>query len=233
MSESRAAIRADTHRLIASRYPTVGIFDDLKLSPDEIAVAFVLESLTNDRLTSISGRLQLLPASEILQGATANMVMAAFLHADENGGRFTDGRLGGWYAAFEIETAIAETVHHNTRRLQLSDGAFPSTIQMRQLIAGIDCSLIDVRGQQKARPELYEVANYSKSQAFGVSLRWPKSGNGENGIVYDSVRRDGGTNVCVFRPSLISLPVVQGDHYQYNWDNKGNVSVSKLANIEH
>lgn len=233
MSESRASIRAHTHRLIASRYPTVGIFDDLNLSQEELTVAFLLESVTNDRLTSHSGRLQLLPPSEIVQGPTANMVMAAFLHADETGGRFTDGRLGAWYAALEIETAITETVHHNTRRLRLSEGAFPSNIQMRQLIAGIDCSLIDIRGQQETRPELYAANNYSKSRAFGLALRWPSSGDGENGIVFDSVRRKGGNNVCVFRPSLILLPVMQGDHYQYSWDGEGSVTVSKLANIDH
>ncbi|NPV22111.1 RES family NAD+ phosphorylase [Bradyrhizobium aeschynomenes] len=233
MSESRASIRAHTHRLIASRYPTVGIFDDLNLSQEELTVAFLLESVTNDRLTSYSGRLQLLRPSEIVQGPTANMVMAAFLHADETGGRFTDGRLGAWYAALELETAIAETVHHNTRRLRLSEGAFPSNIQMRQLIAGIDCSLIDIRGQQETRPELYAANEYSKSRAFGLALRWPSSGEGENGIVFASVRRKGGTNVCVFRPSLILLPVMQGDHYQYSWDNKGDVTVSKLVNIDH
>jgi RES domain-containing protein len=232
MIQSRAAIRATTHRLIASRYPTVGIFDDLDLTQDELAAAFLLESVTNDRLTSLSGRLQLLPPSEVVQGLTATMVMAAFLHADEQGGRFTDGRLGAWYASLEVETAIAETVHHSTRRLKLSEGAFPSTIQVRQLMANIDCPLVDIRGLQQARPELYDPADYSASRAFGISLRWPFSAAEENGIVYDSVRRSGGTNLCVFRPSLVALPVLQGDHYQYNWDSKGNVAVSRLANIE-
>jgi hypothetical protein len=76
----------------------------------------------------------------------------AFLHADETGGRFTDGRLGARYASFGVDTAIAETVHHSTRRLRLSDGAFPANIQMRELVAGIDCTLVDIRGQQKNRP---------------------------------------------------------------------------------
>jgi RES domain len=228
---ARAHVREPTHRLIASRYPPVGVFDDLTGDKDELAFAFLLESATNDRLAVLSRRIPLLPDSEIVQGPGATMVMAAFLHADEAGGRFTDGRLGAWYAAFDIDTGIAETLYHCTRRLRLSDGAFPSNIQMRELVAGIDCELVDIRGGQTTRPELYDPDDYRAAQAFGTSLRWPTSGPGENGIVYDSVRRAAGTNVCVYRPSLIILPVVQADHYEYRWDRTGQPKVLKLTNV--
>jgi hypothetical protein len=228
---ARAQISGATHRLIASRYPTVGVFDDLTADPDELTVAFLLESATNDRLSILSRRLPLLPPAEIVQGAGATMVMAAFLHADQAGGRFTDGRLGAWYAALDVETAIAETVFHATRRLRLSDGAFPSSIQMRELIGHIDCALVDIRGMRNDRPELYDADDYAGARAFGIALRWPREGAGENGIVYDSVRRAGGRNVCVYRPSLIALPVIQADHYAYRWDATGRVTVLRLTNI--
>jgi hypothetical protein len=228
---ARGHVRGTTHRLIASRYPPVGVFDDLTADPEELRVAFLLESATNDRLGVLSRRLPLLPDSEIVQGRGATMVMAAFLHADEAGGRFTDGRLGAWYAALDVETAIAETLHHSTRRLRLSAGAFPSNIQMRELLAGIDCELIDIRGLRSARPDLYDPDDYSVSRPFGISLRWPKSGRGGNGVVYDSVRRASGTNVCIYRPSLVQVPVTQGDHYEYRWNAAGNVSVFRLSNI--
>jgi hypothetical protein len=227
---SRANVRASTHRLIASRYPPVGVFDDLTADPDELAIAYLLESATNDRL-AMSRRLPLLPADEILQGPGATMVMAAFLHADEAGGRFTDGRLGAWYASLDVHAAIAETLHHNTRRLRLSNGAFPANIQMRELVAGIDCTLVDVRGQQGTRPELYDPDDYGAGQTFGVGLRWPATGDGENGIVYDSVRRPGSTNVCIYRPSLIQLPAKQTDHYEYHWDAAGIATVLRLTNV--
>jgi hypothetical protein len=228
---ARAHVREATYRLIASRYPPVGVFDDLAAEKDELAMAFLLESATNDRLAVLSRRLPLLPESEIVQGPGATMVMAAFLHADETGGRFTDGRLGAWYASFDVDTAIVETVYHSTRRLRLSGGAFPSNIQMRELVADIDCDLIDIRAQQKDQPDLYRKDEYRASQAFGVGLRWPASGAGENGIVYDSVWRVGGMNICVYRPSLIQLPVNQADHYEYRWDAAGTVSVLKLSNV--
>jgi hypothetical protein len=102
---------------------------------------------------------------------------------------------------------------------------------MRQLVAGIDCALVDIRGRTETRPDLYHRDDYSAGRAFGIGMRWPPSGEGENGIVYDSVRRAGGTNVCVYRPSRIILPVNQLDHYEYRWDASGAISILKLANV--
>jgi hypothetical protein len=229
---AQSRVKHTSHRLIASRYPPVGVFDDVAVDRDELMIAFLLESATNDRLAILSRRLPLLPEDEVVQGPGATMVMAAFLHADEAGGRFTDGRLGAWYAAFDVDTAIAETVHHSSRRLRLSDGAFPSSIQMRELVANIDCDLTDIHDQQKTRPELYDRDDYTAPRVFGIGLRWPKDAKGANGIVYDSVRRSGGTNVCVYRPSLVTLPVRQADHYEYRWDAAGRVNVLKLTNID-
>lgn len=229
----RSRIRRKTHRLIASKHPTVGVFDDLTSDPGDLRVAFILETLTNDRLAA--QRINLLPDEEIIAGPVgsgASIVMAAFLHADEAGGRFTDGRLGGWYAAFDLETAIAETMHHNDRRLRLSTGGFPNRIQIRELIVKISADLIDARDLQKERPELYRDTDYSASQAFASEIRWPKSSPPENGVVFDSVRRKNGMNVCIFWPSKVPLPVVQGDHFEYQWDAAGHPTVVKLTNVE-
>lgn len=225
-----AHINQKTHRLVASRHPTVGVFDDLTADPGDLRDAFLLESLTNDRHAAVA-RMALLHNNDIITGAGASLVMAAFLHADERGGRFTDGRLGGWYAAFDIETAIKETIYHNERRLRASIGSFPNRIQMRQLAATVDTILVDLRGLQTSHPDLYHPADYTASQAFAVSLRWPTSGKPEDGIVFDSVRRPGGVNVCVFWPSRVSLPVAQGDHFEYNWDSRGDVTVVKLTGM--
>lgn len=229
---ARTRVRNKTHRLIASRYPTIGVFDDLTDDTEELRIAFQLESLTNDRVALLTGRIASLPKEEIVQGETASLVMAAFLHADDAGGRFTDHRLGAWYASFDVQTAIAETSYHSDRRLRMSEGVFPATIQIRELTTTIDCSLVDIRGEQKSRPELYHPDDYSASRAFGVGLRWPAEGAGENGIAFSSVRHAGGTNVCLYRPTLVPLPITQGDHYDYRWDADGALSVLKLTSVE-
>ncbi|MEX2617393.1 MAG: RES family NAD+ phosphorylase [Alphaproteobacteria bacterium] len=231
---ARSQVQHRTHRLIASRYPPVGVFDDIAADEEELRVAFLLEAATNDRLAFMERRLGLLPAGEVVNGEGASLVMAAFLHANETGGRFTDARLGAWYAALDIETAIAETHFHADCRLRLSEGAFPSSIQIRELIADIDGTLVDIRGGQGGRPELYapNPADYGPAQLFAAGLRWPEGGGDpENGIVYDSVRRGGGVNVCLFRPTLVPLPVLQGDHYEYRWDAGGVASVLKITNV--
>jgi RES domain len=225
----RAHVHQKTHRLIASRFPTVGVFDDLTRDPLDLCAAFLLESLTNDRVAA--KRLGLLPDSEIITGSSgsgASIVMAAFLHADASGGRFSDGRLGAWYASFELETAFAETIFHNTRRLRLSEAGFPNRIQMRELLATIDCELVDARG---GRSELYQETDYSVSQSFATGLRYPPSGSPENGIVFNSVRRKSGTNICIFWPSKVPLPIVQAGHYEYQWNGHGEVVVVKLTGV--
>ena len=223
-------VNQKTHRLVASRHPTVGVFDDLTADPDDLRVAFLLESFTNDRHAA-AARIALLPKNEIITGAGASLVMAAFLQTDERGGRFTDGRLGAWYAAFDIETAIEETIYHNERRLRASAGGFPNRIQMRELAATVDTILVDLRSLQTALPDLYHPTDYTASQAFAVSLRWPPSGKPEDGIVFDSVRRAGGVNACVFWPLKVPLPVIQGDRFEYNWDTRGDVTVVKLTGM--
>jgi len=227
-------IQEKTNRLIASRYPTVGVFDDIAADPNDLRDAFVIESLTNDRLALAAGRISNLPNSEIITSAAGNgasLVMAAFLHADDRGGRFTDSRLGAWYAATRVETAIKETLHHTTARLSRSAGGFPNRIQMRQLIANINTELIDIRGQQANLPHLYDLNDYSKSQAFGSEHRWRSWPPSTNGIVFDSVRDHGGTNVCIFWPSQVPLPILQGDHYEYHWNNKGEPEVLKITGV--
>jgi hypothetical protein len=115
--------------------------------------------------------------------------------------------------------------------LRLSAGGFPNRIQIRELIVTIKSDFVDVRGLQKNRPELYRDADYSASQAFASEIRWPKSPPPENGIVFDSVRRKSGTNVCIFWPSKVPLPVAQGDHFEYQWDAAGHPTVMKLTNV--
>ncbi|MBV8799281.1 MAG: RES family NAD+ phosphorylase [Alphaproteobacteria bacterium] len=196
-------------------------------TPADIAAAFELEMLTNDRLQVPFERLHELPESEWLVGEpNATIVMAAYLHADEAGGRFSDGSLGAWYCSFDLQTAIRETVYHHTRRLSHSAAGYYQTIQMRELRAEVDAKFQDLRGQQDLHPELYSPASYAESQTYGVALRKA----GANGICYDSVRRQGGVCLAVFRPKLL-LNVTQADHFQYEWTGSETPLVSQLTNI--
>ncbi|MCY4099508.1 MAG: RES family NAD+ phosphorylase [Rhodobacteraceae bacterium] len=233
---AKCRIRKKIHRLISSNYPTIGIFDDLTDDLEELRVGFILEAMTNDRHLLLQSRINLIPDNEIAIGSTASIVMAAFLHADEKGGRLNSGKLGAWYGSLEVETAIAETFYHSDRRLKLSEDAFPSRIRLRELIANVDQPLIDIRNRQTDFPELYQLDpdRYLGSQEWADDFRWPKDAeqSSENGIVYNSVRKKNGINVCIFWPTSIKLPVNQGDHYEYNWDKFGKSRILKLTNMD-
>lgn len=194
-----ARARGRTHRLIASRWPTIGIFDTVA-TPADARDALVLESWTNDRVTAELDRLTHLPDDDWITGKPgATLVMAAFCYPAPGGGRFNTERLGAWYAAREVETSIAETVYHHTRRLALSALGFQCTIQMRELRADVDARFHDIRGRRRSRPDLYDPDSYARSQPFGERVR----AAGSNGVLFDSVRRRGGRNVAVFRPRLL------------------------------
>lgn len=227
----RARLKARTVRLISSRFPTVDVFDDVADDEDDLRAAFEIEELTNTRLIAAE-RLRRIPGGEVrLGGAGASLVMAAFLHAPEEGGRFSDHRLGAWYAATEVETSLAETIYHHERRLKASAAGFPARLQMRELIARLDDEFLDLRGLQDSRPELYHPTDYAASQAFASANRWPFAAEGERGVIYDSVRRVGGVNVCVWRPLSVPLPVEQGDHFEYVWDAAGRLAILKLTGV--
>jgi len=220
-------LRVRTHRLIASRYPTIGVFDTVA-APDDVEAALLIETLTNDRTAATLDRLHRLDRREwVLDQPGATLVMAAFCHPAPGGGRFNTEALGAWYCATEIETAIAETVYHHTRRLAHSAAGFRQTIQMRELLSTPAGAFHDLRGQRSRRQDLYDAESYAASQPFGEELRR----GGADGIAYESVRRNGGTNLVVFRPSLLP-PVLQGDHYDYRWTGSPRPAVAKLTNVE-
>ena len=103
----------DTHRLIPSRFPPVGVLDVVTL-PEDLELIFELEGWTNDRITAELGIIHMLPADEWVVGRPhATAIMAAFCHPAPNGGRFNTPDLGAWYAAFDLETAFAESIHQH------------------------------------------------------------------------------------------------------------------------
>jgi len=219
-------------RLVPSRFPTVGVFDELADTEAELRILFNLEMLTNERLNAPIGRLELLPEGSLVTGRGAHQIMAAWVHCHDDGGRFNDGRLGAWYASLNVATAIDETVFHLTKRLSKSEGGFPQQIQMRELRTHVQAPLVDLTGLQTTYPELYHHSDYAGSQRFANNYRWPFAETGINGLRYNSVRSEGGINVCVFKPQLLSQPIIEGSHYQYEWSANGEVFIDKMTPLK-
>ena len=212
-----------THRLIPSRFPPTGIFD-LVASAEDLDSVMELEARTNDRISAELGRRPMLPREDWVFGVPgASMIMAAFCHPNPEGARFTTGEIGAWYAGLKLDTAIAESIHHNTRRL-METGLTYVRLRMRQLIADVDASVHDIRGRRDPTPEVYDPDRYTESQRFGARLR----GAGSEGMVYQSVRRAGGECVAIFSPRRIlgAVPVAK---FEYRWSGSREPGVVRLS----
>lgn len=213
--ESRATrVRWDpSYRLVASRFPPVGLFDRVA-DPADLEVVLAAESLTNDRLRDEAGAIRLVPPGERVSGPGTTPIMAAFTHLHPEGGRFNDATFGAYYAARELETAVAEQAHHRGIFLARTREA-PGEVDLRSYLAKIDARLVDVRGWGRRRPDLMNRDSYADSQRFARARRE----EGATGIVYDSVRREGGQCVAIFRPRAVA-PVIQGPHVCLVWDGR-------------
>lgn len=209
-------------RLVPSRYPSVGIFDAIA-SPDDLDDVIELEAWTNDRLSTELGVLHLVPKDEWVVGEPlATVVMAAFCHPRTGGGRFSGESRGAWYAARTLETALAESIYHRTRELG-EVGHFDTRVQMRLYHADFASTFHDLRGARGYAP-IYDPQSYAASQPFARGL----FEQGSHGIVYDSVRHQGGECLACFRPRLVKRVRVAA-HYEYAWSGTPEPRVRRIT----
>jgi hypothetical protein len=199
------------YRIIPSRFPPIDLFERIA-PPEDWEALIALESLTNDRIRQEVGDVSLVPVEERVSGPGASVVTAAFTHLNPSGSRFADATFGAYYAASDVETAIAETKFHREEFLRATREA-PISIEMRVYLADMVADLHDVRGMRDTLPDVYRLADYGASQALARWLR----GEGAAGIAYDSVRREGGECVALYRPKMLTN-VRQGAHLLYKWN---------------
>ena len=202
-------------RIIASRYPPIPLFERLTPDPAVWETLIALEQLTNPRVRDETGEIALVPPEDRVSGPGAGYVMAAFTHVNRRGSRFSDGTYGVYYAAAEMETAIAETTHHFERFARDCNDP-PRMEDMRVLLgtaAGVFEDVAALPPPHRARVLAPE--DYAASRAFARPLR----DAGALGVVYPSVRLEGGMCLGAFRPQAVGLPR-QERHLKYRWNGE-------------
>ncbi|MBY5470695.1 RES domain-containing protein [Rhizobium leguminosarum bv. viciae] len=211
-----------SYRLIPSQFPPIGLFETVTRVADLEAV-MELVGWTNDRL--VADRIQRLPEDQWVYGvANASIVMAAFLHVAPGGMRFNGPDLGAWYAADDLRTAAAEVGHH-LRREALARGVATMARTYRSYSANLIGDYLDIRGEERLRPHVYDGTSYAASQVLGEEVR----SSGGAGILYDSVRLKGGVAIVAHRPRNIR-DVVQADHLEITVSaTERRIYVRKLA----
>ena len=214
----------NTHRLIPSRFPTVGLFDRVA-SAEDLDVVIEIECWTNDRLSAELGILHLIPREQWITGPMASVVMAAFCHPHTGGGRFSGEDRGAWYGARRIETALAESIHRRKQELH-ETGVRDMRMEMRLYVADIRAEFHDIRPRERRFARLHDPDSYAHSQPFAHRLL----DEGSHGIVYRSVRHPGGECLACFRPADVSNVRVAG-HYEYRWEGSPEPRVRRLATV--
>jgi hypothetical protein len=200
-------------RIVASRYPPIDLFERVSPDPAVWEALIAAEQLVNPRVRDEVGEIRLVAPEERVSGPGASFVMASFTHVNPAGSRFGDGTYGVYYAARELETAIRETAHHFAR-YAADSGDGPRYENMRVLVGRIDNRFTDVGALPAAlRAKILDPDSYAESQRFGAALHAADS----NGVVYPSVRHEGGQCVGAFRPKAVGVPV-QSKHLEYHWD---------------
>ena len=225
----------DTHRLIPSKHLPRGdsVLVDIAEDDDHLRAIFELDAATNERV--LAGQ-QLGPGiglEELVFAVPyAAVINASFCHAHPLGSRFNGPDRGAWYAGFELDTAQAEVAFHKT--VQLGElGRFEDSVTYDDYLADFSASFHDLRaptlahasrGQARTAPgfrRCLDPQSYVASQELAEHLMAADS----LGIVYPSVRREGGTCVACFRPALVSN-VRRAKTYRFTWDGSPTPTVS-------
>lgn len=211
----------DSCRLVPSRYPSEGILDVVS-GADDLVLMIELDSWTNDRISAEVGILHRLPREEWVVGRPmSSVIMAPFCHPRVGGGRFNPPERGAWYAGFSLETAHEEVIYHRTREL-LEVGVLEARVQMRLYLADFAGSFHDIRTPGKQYATLHDPLSYHASQDFSRTLL----DEGSNGILYRSVRQEGGFCIACFRPKLVRN-VRARHHFEYRWEGTTEPSVRR------
>jgi len=211
------------YRLVNSRYPTIALFEDVA-DADDFEALYALQAMTNPRLLTEAGDLNLVPREQIPFGITGcSYAMAPFTHVNPDGSRFSDGTFGVLYLADSMETALREVSYHQARYLASVEGLKYDRLVYRGLRCAFAATLSDATALPGKHP-IYHPQDYGESRLLGERLR----GQGSAGLVYRSVRNPGARCWGLFSPRGVRR-MVQAAHYEFIWDGSAISSINKIT----
>jgi hypothetical protein len=212
------------YRVIPTRFPAVNLFDRVA-SPEDFDALYALEAMTNDRLRTEVGELDLVPREERRFGPGYGPIMAALTHLNPLGSRFSDGTYGVFYCARSRATAIAETRYHTGKFLEATAEP-PMRQQMRLYTVAAQGSVVDLRDDASRDLAVLSPDDYLAGQSLGRAAREA----GAPGIVYPSVRDSGGECLAAFRTTLLR-DCHHAAYLEYNWNGTSVDMVFELSQV--
>jgi hypothetical protein len=220
----------DTHRLIPDAYAVTytpvlaALVDEQHL--DDVDALMDLARATSRRLLVQEGHVPSgIHVDELVFGVPEwQIVNAAFCYPHPQGARFNGPARGAWYAGRDVETSLAEVAFHRTVELAETD-YWDLSLEYQDFLADIHGTFHDLRGLGDRRTTSCLAPNsYVHSQALAEELLK----EGSLGVVYPSVRRQGGEVVACFRPAAVGH-VRRGGRFRLSWDAPGPPVSTHLA----
>ena len=205
-----------THRLIPAQYADGGVSVLLRLTHDfdTLDAIYELDNATNDRLIAESRLAPGIDERELVFGIPSyRIINAAFCHPSPTGSRFGSPDRGVWYASFELATSEAEVAYHRALWLQETAWDEEESTDYVDYLADFRAEFHDLRNTTEHQ-ECLSPTSYKASQALAAELME----QGSAGIVYPSVRQQGGTCLGCFRPVLVTN-VRRGDVFTFTFAN--------------
>jgi hypothetical protein len=221
----------DTHRLIPSVHSRSGdsVLADIADDDEHLKAIFEIDAATNDRLRAEQGRVPTIgpriSVDELVAALPFSAVInAAFCHPHPLGARFSSPRRGAWYAAFDLATAKAEVGFHKS--VQLAEiNRFEDTVTYDDYLADFSARFHDVR-RVRGRQAWLSPDSYVESQGLAESLL----DAGSLGVVYPSVRHEGGTCISCFRPALVAN-VRRSRTWRFTWSGSPTPTITRVGKL--
>ena len=203
-----------TVRLVTTARLRAPVLMPLVDSEDELAQLGEIEGATSARLMAQERGISGLAANELVYDVPhAHFINASFAYArPQQPNRFNGANRGAWYAALALQTCLAEVGFHLTNALA-DAGDFNAAVEYAEMFCSLAGDFVDLR-QRPQHPSLG--ADIATAYPLGNVLADRARAEGLNGIIYPSVRHQGGNCLVALRPAAVQS-VRQGDVYRMTW----------------
>jgi hypothetical protein len=208
-----------TVRLIPTAYYKPPVLQALADSDEDLSILEELEAQTSRRLTD-----RVPAGSPDFEAWGRTYISAAFSYRRKGGNRFNDETRGAWYAGFNERTSLEEVAYHKTRELKYIN-YFHDDVQYSALHASFIGRFHDLRSINPAPacldPDI--AVGYPKGQNLSNSL----ISTGSRGLVYPSVRHDGGACLVAFQSNAVQ-DVTPGACWRIIWNGAPKWSATTI-----
>jgi hypothetical protein len=206
-----------TVRLVSTARLRPPVLAPLADTADELAELAEIEAATSSRMQAQATGISDLSARELVYDVPhAHFINASFAYAKpREPNRFNGETRGAWYAALAVETCLAEVTFHMTEFLGRT-GVYQAVAEYAEMVCSTSGEFLDLR-DKPAHPALSPDKSIGYPEGNRLALEARRAGL--NGIIYPSVRHQGGTCFAILRPAAVQS-VRQGDVWRLSWKGR-------------